>query len=73
MNRDIAQGQWKRVKGKARDMWGLITDDELEQIGGKFQGLVGKVQEKYGLAKDEAEEQVGEFLDGLDEGGNRTN
>lgn len=63
MNRDIAQGQWKQLKGKVREFWGRLTDDEVNQLDGRFDNLAGKVQEKYGLAKDEAAEQVNDFLD----------
>lgn len=63
MNRDIAQGQWKQLKGKVREFWGRLTDDEVNQLDGRFDNLAGKIQEKYGLAKDEAAEQVNDFLD----------
>ena len=66
MNRDIAQGEWKQIKGKIRQQWGRLTDDEVEQIGGKYDRLVGKIQEKYGSAKDEVAGQVNQFLDKIE-------
>ena len=66
MNRDIAQGEWKQLKGKVRQQWGRLTDDEVEQIGGKYDRLVGKIQEKYGNAKDEVAGQVNEFLEKIE-------
>ena len=63
MNRDIAQGQWKQLKGKVREFWGRFTDDEVNELDGRFDNLAGKIQEKYGLAKEEAAEQVNDFLD----------
>lgn len=62
-NKDIAQGQWKQLKGKVRQFWGRLTDDEVETLDGRFETLAGKVQEKYGIAKDEAADQVNDFLD----------
>ncbi|APX91962.1 CsbD family protein [Franzmannia qiaohouensis] len=65
MNWDQVEGQWKEVKGKARSSWGEITDDELDQIGGKKDQLVGKIQKKYGLEREEAERQADEWAKGL--------
>lgn len=61
MNWDIIQGKWKQYKGSAKEKWGDLTDDELDQAAGQRDQLVGKVQEKYGVAKDEAEKQVDEW------------
>jgi uncharacterized protein YjbJ (UPF0337 family) len=62
MNRDVLEGKWKQLRGKVREEWGDLTDDELDQIAGKRDQLVGKVQEKYGYTRDEAERQVEKFL-----------
>jgi uncharacterized protein YjbJ (UPF0337 family) len=61
MNWDQIQGNWKQFKGKIRQQWGDITDDELEQVGGQRDKLVGKIQEKYGLSKEEADRQIRDF------------
>ncbi|HCC83117.1 MULTISPECIES: CsbD family protein [unclassified Methylophaga] len=58
MNIDIAEGKWTQVKGKLRENWGDLTDDEIEQTKGNAQQLVGLLQERYGLAKDQAEKEV---------------
>jgi len=61
MNWDIVQGKWKQYKGSAKEKWGDLTDDELDQAAGQRDQLVGKIQEKYGVTKDEAEKQVDEW------------
>lgn len=48
---DQIAGNWKQLKGKVREKWGLLTDDDLEHIAGHKDRLVGKLQEKYGEAK----------------------
>ncbi len=58
MNWDRIEGNWKQMKGKAREKWGRLTDSDFEQIAGKRDQLVGRIQERYGLAKEQAEEQV---------------
>ncbi|MGR3454378.1 CsbD family protein [Pseudooceanicola sp.] len=61
MNWDRIEGNWKQVKGQAREHWGKLTDDDVDQAAGRRDQLVGRVQERYGVAKDEAERQVDEF------------
>jgi uncharacterized protein YjbJ (UPF0337 family) len=67
MNWDQMQGKWKQYKGKAKEKWGELTDDDLDKIDGRSQQLVGKIQEKYGVKKEAAEEQANEFLRSLDD------
>jgi uncharacterized protein YjbJ (UPF0337 family) len=65
MNQDILQGKWKQLKGKAKQRWGELTDDDLNRVEGNYQELVGIVQEKYGRSRAEAEAEVREFMDDL--------
>jgi uncharacterized protein YjbJ (UPF0337 family) len=58
MNWDIAAGNWKTFKGKVKEQWGKLTDDDLTRIEGKREQLLGVVQQRYGVAKDEAERQI---------------
>ncbi|MBR0648138.1 CsbD family protein [Roseomonas terrae] len=58
MNSDQFAGNWKQLKGKAKEQWGKLTDDDLTVIEGKRDQLVGRVQERYGIAKEKAEEEV---------------
>jgi len=68
MNWDRIEGKWKQSKGKFREKWGKLTDDDLDVIGGKRDQLVGRLQERYGLAKDEAEKQADAFVTALSDG-----
>lgn len=61
MDRDRIKGNWKQLRGKAKERWGKLTDDDLDVIEGKRDQLVGKIQERYGKAKDEAEKEVDEW------------
>ena len=57
MNKDEAGGNWKQLKGKVKEQWGKLTDDDMTVIEGKRDQLVGKIQERYGYAKDQAEKR----------------
>jgi len=61
MNQDRIGGNWKQVKGKVKEQWGKLTDDDLDVIAGKRDQLLGRIQERHGIAKDEAEVQVQTF------------
>jgi len=61
MNSDKIEGNWKQVKGKIKEQWGKLTDDDIDVIAGKRDQLLGRIQERHGIAKDEADRQVREF------------
>lgn len=61
MNWDQASGNWKQFKGKVREQWGDLTDDDVEPIAGRRDQLVGVIQERYGIATEEAEDKVAEW------------
>jgi uncharacterized protein YjbJ (UPF0337 family) len=61
MNRDTLEGQWTQVKGKVKQQWAKLTDDDLGEIEGRRDELIGRIQERYGIAEDEAEKQVKQF------------
>lgn len=61
MNEDRMQGNWNQVKGKVKEQWGKLTDDDLDVIAGRRDQLYGKIQERHGVARDEAEKQVKDF------------
>lgn len=58
MNWDIVEGNWNQAKGKVKEQWGKLTDDDLATISGKRDQLAGKLQERYGLAKEDVEKQL---------------
>jgi len=65
MNWDSIQGKWKEFKGKAKEKWGELTDDDLDVIAGKKDQLVGVIQDRYGRTKEQAEKEVEEWKDTL--------
>ena len=41
VNKDVLQGKWKQMKGKVKQQWGKLTDDQLNQINGSYEELAG--------------------------------
>lgn len=62
MNEDTLKGQWTQLKGKVREQWGKLTNDDVDQVRGEAEQLAGRIQERYGIAKDEAHRQVNDWL-----------
>ena len=56
------EGNWKQLKGRVKEKWGRLTDDDLDVINGRQEQLEGKIQERYGLAKDQAKKDVEAWL-----------
>ena len=61
MNKNSLRGDWNMIKGKVKQKWGKLTDDDLMEINGQRDQLVGKLQKRYGLAKERAEKELSDF------------
>ncbi len=61
MNWDQIQGKWQEYKGKVKQRWGKLTDNDLTVINGKRDLLAGKIRERFGATKEQAEKELAEF------------
>ena len=61
MNANQIKGDWQVVKGKVRERWGKLTDDDMEVIKGQRDQLVGRLRERYGHAEGESDRLIAEF------------
>lgn len=61
MNWDTIEGDWKRFRGKIREQWGKLTDDDLDIIAGKRDQLIGTLQQRYGSTREQVEMELGSF------------
>lgn len=62
MNWQQVEGNWKQFKGKAQQVWGDFTDDDLDIIEGKREELVGRLQATYGYTKERAEQEADDWV-----------
>ena len=51
-----------KAKGKLRQQWGKLTDDDLARVNGKREELAGRLQERYGYEKDRAEREIDNWM-----------
>ena len=68
MNEDTLKGQWTQFKGRVREQWGKLTDDDIDRIEGKSEQLIGRLQERYGWAREEAQREVDSWMRGQSSG-----
>ena len=62
MNWQQVEGKWDNFKGKVREKWGKLTDDDIDVIAGKKDQLLGRLKERYGYEKEQAEKELDSFL-----------
>jgi uncharacterized protein YjbJ (UPF0337 family) len=55
INAQEIQGQWNTLRGRVKEKWGQLTDDDLTIHGGNVDQLVGRIQQKTGEARDSIE------------------
>lgn len=60
MNKLEIKGDWNVAKGKLRQKWGQLTDDDLQYAEGQQEELVGRIQKRTGESREAVEKAVGE-------------
>lgn len=53
MDRLRIKGNWNELKGRIKQRWGELTDDDLTYEEGKDDELIGKIQKRTGQAREE--------------------
>ncbi|PYK20257.1 MAG: general stress protein CsbD [Verrucomicrobia bacterium] len=52
------KGSWNEVKGKLKQKYGQLTDDDLTFAEGKEDELLGRLQKRLGRTKDELRAEI---------------
>ncbi len=60
MNKLEMKGNWNIAKGKLKQKWGKLTDDDLEFTEGKQDELVGRIQKRTGEVRSSIEQAIKE-------------
>ena len=68
MNSQTLTGQWKQFRGKLKEQWGDLTDDELDHVEGNVDQLIGLIQQKTGEAREAIEHRLDRLCNECDEG-----
>ena len=62
MDEDILKLKWEKIKGRVKEKWGKLTDNDLTQVEGNKEKLLELLQQRYGYAKDQAEKEYSDFI-----------
>jgi uncharacterized protein YjbJ (UPF0337 family) len=58
------EGRFDRIKGRARSIWGDLTDDDFDKAQGNVENLIGRIKEKTGETTDDIQRKLGDLFDG---------
>jgi len=61
MNEDQFKGKWNKAKGKLKQQYADLTDDDLLYTEGKSDELLGRLQEKTGRTKEQLKEEIDKY------------
>ena len=60
MNTLEIKGDWNMIKGKLKQKWAVLTDDDLQHIEGKQDELLGRIQKRTGETREAVESLINE-------------
>ena len=61
MDKDVLKGNWNQIKGRLKENFGRLTDDDLTRSEGSLDVLAGRIQEEYGWTKDQVKSKLKEL------------
>jgi uncharacterized protein YjbJ (UPF0337 family) len=61
LNAQEVRGKWDKLRGKIKQKWGQLTDDDLQIVGGNIDELVGRIHEKTGVARELVEKFIADL------------
>ena len=53
-----AEGKWDQARGRVKEAWGVLSDDDLDRTEGKKDRLIGVIKEKTGESVDTIERKL---------------
>lgn len=59
----MLEGRWQEMRGRVKEAWGVLTDDELDRIEGRWDRLVGAIRQKTGETVERIEEKLDQLID----------
>ena len=65
MNKLEIKGDWNIIKGKLKQQWADLTDDDLQHADGQMDELVGRIQRRTGQSREAVEDAIEKAQDAL--------
>ncbi len=58
IDEQVFRGNWTEIRGRVKERWGELTDDDLVQAEGHLEQLIGIVQRKTGESREKIEHEI---------------
>jgi uncharacterized protein YjbJ (UPF0337 family) len=58
MNKETMDGTWDTIKGKAKRIWGELTDDDFMKASGSVDKLIGTIEKRFGETKEQIKAKI---------------
>jgi uncharacterized protein YjbJ (UPF0337 family) len=52
------EGRWDQLRGKARQLWGDLTDDDLDVAEGNYEEMIGRIKERTGESAEQIRQRL---------------
>jgi uncharacterized protein YjbJ (UPF0337 family) len=52
------EGRWEQVRGRAKQIWGWLTDDDLTRVEGDYDKLAGLIRERTGETREQIDARL---------------
>lgn len=62
VNQQQLKGSWEQIKGKLKEKYGQLTDNDLLYSEGKEEELIGRIEQRTGKTKEEIKRNINEWL-----------
>ena len=59
------KGDWNIIKGRLKQHWARLTDDDLQFVEGKQDELLGRIQKRTGETREVVEDAIRKFHDAV--------
>lgn len=60
------EGIWEQARGRIREAWGALTDDDIDRAAGRWDQLVGVIRQKSGQRLEQVEDKLDSILDEME-------
>lgn len=57
------EGIWDQAKGRVKEAWGALSDDDVDRTEGRWDQLVGTIKEKTGETAEDVESKLQSILE----------
>ena len=62
MDWNLVKARWKQARGKVKEKWVRLTDEDLNIIQGRRERLERKIHERYGFASDHVSKEIEDWV-----------